>query len=257
MTPGSTSPADVARLSEAARDVVARVRGGERVTYDDLDHEVAAEVRTFARRFSMAIGEKPHTRTEPRTSGIAGWPRRQADAALNPLFSLADLSAVQRRCYDDALDVLAPQGDLPGMVALVGPRGTGKTFLACVIGQNLAAAAEGAPTPGAFVYDVAGDLFAAQRRSFGTRSGLDPLGSARLAELLCLDEIQERVASEWEQQEFTRLLDYRYREGLPTLLIGNLRPDELPNCLGQSVISRLQESGALIECGGESRRVAL
>ena len=65
--------------------------------------------------------------------------------------------------------------------------------------------------------------------------------------LLVLDEIHEIAGSEWELRELVSLMDARYREERDTLLIGNATRDALSDLLGPSIVSRMRETGGVIE----------
>lgn len=183
-----------------------------------------------------------------------------------------------------------------GMVALLGPRGAGKTLIASALAHNALAqrsryrvavekAREACRARGdhrtqihepaeplwfgvtAARYWVLADLLAGERASWSkVRTGweragsppftpdVSPLEDAHVVDLLVLDEIQERAESEWEDREMTRLLDARYRQCRSTILIGNLKPDEVGTRLGASIVSRLAEGGEIIACAWESFR---
>lgn len=241
--------------------------------WDEHCNAVAGEVDRYCEARCHLVQVDRCGRIHPRmTFSSAGhievtWPLRQVKAMQSESFSLASLTEPQRAAYESALRVLCPEDGDAGIVLLTGKRGTGKTLLACVLANNAwvgrgARAQADAPGPGERrgadwhgpLYFTVGDLFGEQKRYFNHNEGWEPLMRMRRADLICLDEIQERGGSEWEQAELTRLVDYRYRQCLPTILVGNVKPEELTSCLGPSIVSRLQETGALIQCDWESFR---
>lgn len=136
-----------------------------------------------------------------------------------------------------------------GIVALIGPRGTGKTRLAAEAMRNFS------PDQGA--YTTAMGLFLRIRASFGKKSGeaeSDIVSEMVSTPLLVLDEIQERGNTPWEDRLLTHILDKRYGAMTPTIVIANLTEAGLVDCLGDSIISRLQETGGVIEIAGPSHR---
>lgn len=145
-----------------------------------------------------------------------------------------------------------------GCVLLTGDRGRGKTHLATLIGCEWLAWGLGWPR-----YWRAADLFADQRRWFDRKvnewgSAIpEPLGQARECDLLVLDEVQERVGSDYEQAELVRLLDTRYAEIRPTVLITNRTPKEAITTIGPSAFDRLKEGGGIVECNWPNMRDAL
>ena len=80
---------------------------------------------------------------------------------------------------------------------------------------------------------------------------MDELGRA---DLLIIDEIQERKNSGAEDQILVHLIDARYASNRPTILIGNMTKPELSKSLGPSIVSRLHENGAAIDCDWPSFR---
>tara|TARA_R100001163_G_C5059268_1_gene195941 strand:- start:1392 stop:1640 length:249 start_codon:yes stop_codon:yes gene_type:complete len=74
------------------------------------------------------------------------------------------------------------------------------------------------------------------------------------APLLVLDEFTEIRGNEFEQEELTRIVDKRYGKMVPTLIIGNDKPEDAMNILGPSIWSRLMEEGGCIHCEWPSYR---
>jgi len=141
-----------------------------------------------------------------------------------------------------------------GIAVLVGPRGTGKT--------RIAVEAMRAATTNLFPlrYTSAMGLFLDIRATWG-KSGRGTTTEAEVIEdhasrpILCIDEIQERGHTEWEDRLLTHVIDRRYGEMRPTILIANLVESALPECLGPSIYSRIQETGGVIRMDGTSHRV--
>lgn len=146
------------------------------------------------------------------------------------------------------------------MLALLGPRGTGKTQLSAVLAYNcLAWAKQGASEDPDILkawkdphYIRLADLLSGAKQAFGTDR--DPLGDASQWGLLILDEIGESRQSDYDQKELVRLIDRRYGALLPTIVIGNMKPEMLVATLGESSVSRLQETGMIVQCNWPSWR---
>lgn len=137
-----------------------------------------------------------------------------------------------------------------GIIALIGHRGTGKTRLAAEAMRNLA------PEKG--LYATAMGLFLRLRASYGKASKESEDEIVRemaRTPLLILDEVQERGNTAWEDRILTHILDRRYGAMMPTIIIANLTEAALVDCLGESIISRLSETGGIIEITGPSHRV--
>lgn len=172
-------------------------------------------------------------RTELPKRYRAEWPRPQ----LDPVW-MGHFRKVMQKCEDG------------GIVALIGPRGTGKTRLAAEALRNLA------PEKGS--YTTAMGLFLRIRASFGKtsrESESDIVSEMATTQLLILDEVQERGNTAWEDRILTHILDRRYGAMAPTIVIANLTEAALVDCLGDSIISRLTETGGILEIDGPSHRL--
>jgi DNA replication protein DnaC len=154
-----------------------------------------------------------------------------------------------------------------GIVILFGDRGPGKTRMAYELAHE-----PDYPLPWVnpedkysslrrpAIYRTAMGIFLEIRNTFrkdSPESELDVMEALSGAVLLVIDEIQERGESRFEDQKLTSIIDARYREGRPTLLIGNFKnAQELVAGISPSVLSRIQEGGGAIHCDWPSFRAA-
>jgi len=137
-----------------------------------------------------------------------------------------------------------------GIIGLIGNRGTGKTRLAAEVMRDFARI-QGR-------YATAMGLFLRIRSTFGKKGGeseSDIVRELSKAPLLILDEIQERGGTEWEDRLLTHILDARYGDMRSTLVLANLDRDALALQLGDSINSRLIETGGVLEMTGPSHRL--
>lgn len=156
--------------------------------------------------------------------------------------------------------------DAGGIAALIGQRGTGKTFLASLAARRLilrasedAAVSRDVGTP--VVYTTALDLFLTIRDAMRQPGGSELAAMKRYNApgLLIIDEIQERGETPWEDRVLVEIVDKRYGACKPTVIIANLRRDVLADRLGPSIVSRMHEGGTVIACewpGYRGRKVA-
>lgn len=142
------------------------------------------------------------------------------------------------------------------IVALVGPRGTGKTQMATELARRFIPIwiAKGFQRQARYCRVM--DFFMAIKESYGEKGGTEsdaffPFIQPRL---LVLDEVQVRNGTGWEDNALTYLLDRRYGEQRSTILISNLSVDSFVSSIGDSIVSRLEESGAVIVCDWGSFR---
>ena len=74
-------------------------------------------------------------------------------------------------------------------------------------------------------------------------------------DFLVIDEIDKRYGSSVEFLEINRLVNARYSEMLPTLLLSNAKDSkEVQDLLGMAVVDRLTEGGAIIPINSDSYR---
>jgi DNA replication protein DnaC len=194
---------------------------------------------------------------------LAG-PTPSYDAAVNALLTL---------------DGKTKWSDLPqnpgGIVCLVGPRGTGKTHLACATLNYLNAWSSN--LTGEIFCNVqrrryrpwgeywrALDMFTAIKASFGGKgiSGWEQPNQKEIiarwtnAACLVIDETQVRSDTAWEDSIITNLVDQRYADLRPTILISNLTVDAFMRSIGDSIESRVIEDGQIVVADWPSFRDA-
>jgi len=134
---------------------------------------------------------------------------------------------------------------------LSGGRGVGKTQMAAELMKLVTS--DGRPAR----YTTATRFFMAIKATYKhdqTRTESDVLDEFRRPSLLVIDEIGKRSESEWENNLLFELLNSRYGDMTDTLLIDNRTPKEIEQAIGDSIISRMIETGGIIKCDWESFR---
>jgi DNA replication protein DnaC len=63
---------------------------------------------------------------------------------------------------------------------------------------------------------------------------------------LILDEVGVSFRSEAEKTQLFDVLDGRYREMRPTVIVSNLNAKDLQECLGPRIFDRLMEAGSTV-----------
>lgn len=124
---------------------------------------------------------------------------------------------------------------------LLGKPGTGKTHLAAAIAGHVMRL--GGATA---VYRTVSGLLQYVKGSYDRDSGYSE-AQAFLSlvepDLLILDEIGATKPTEYEQATVFAVINGRYEEQLPTVIVSNLGPKELPAALGERCMDRLREGG--------------
>ena len=135
------------------------------------------------------------------------------------------------------------------IIALCGPRGTGKSQLAGSLARFCAS--EGRSV----IYKTAMGIFLEIKATFGGKGDTEAILSGLAApKLLIIDEAQERAETAWEDQLLGHLIDRRYGAMRDTLLISNQTKDEFKESIGASVSSRIVETGGIAVCDWPSYR---
>lgn len=137
-------------------------------------------------------------------------------------------------------------------LVLTGGPGTGKTHLACavanaVMDEHIAVCKFGTV---ATVLRYIKDTY----RKDSDRSEQDAINDLIRPELLIVDEVGVQVGSEHEKLLMFEVLNARYQELRPTILISNLSGGELEEFMGQRVMDRYRECGSILAFDWDSYR---
>lgn len=193
----------------------------------------------------------PMTTESARRFMSVTFPARHLDAA----FAQTALTPAQRVWTRSAKRAVAQRS----IALLHGPRGTGKTFVATRLARDWCESGCNAGE-GRVRYFRLADLFADQTRWFDRKHDdngnavPEPLLVARNCGLLILDEIHDRLDTDYARSELARLIDVRYAEKRPTVLITNRNSNQISAVIGVSAAERILEGGAVIECAGANQR---
>lgn len=136
------------------------------------------------------------------------------------------------------------------IIPIIGVRGAGKTQLAVAairyVCEHKAYAS----------YTKAMAIFLDLRDAMiqKERSEKEAIKSYTTQRLLVIDAMEVRGETDFENRVLDYIIDMRYDAGLDTILISNQKKEEFTQSLGPSIVSRIHESGELIECVWDSFR---
>lgn len=123
---------------------------------------------------------------------------------------------------------------------LLGTPGTGKTHLAAAIADHVMR-----NTKACAMYRTVGSILQYIKGSYGDSDYSEQQAFATLTkpELLIIDEVGATKATEFELATLFQIINSRYEEQLPTILISNLAPEEMAAAIGERCVDRLREGG--------------
>ncbi|MBV8667045.1 MAG: ATP-binding protein [Burkholderiaceae bacterium] len=131
-----------------------------------------------------------------------------------------------------------------------GRPGTGKSHLAIAIGHEVM-------RKGTVLYTSAIDAVRLVRDSWrrdAERSETQVLRMLAAIDLLILDEVGVQYGTEAEQISLFDIIDKRYRDLMPTILISNLGTGDMKAFLGERSYDRLREDGQWVKFDWDSQR---
>jgi DNA replication protein DnaC len=179
--------------------------------------------------------------------------RLQRSATIPPLFADVALSDydVTTRGQRSALtvcktfvDTFPEQFDRGRSLLFTGKCGTGKTHLACAVGnmvmdQHLARVKFG----------TASELLRSIKETYrkgSAKSEQQTLGDLLSVDLLIIDEVGAQSGTAHELQLLFELFNGRYQDLRPTILISNFNLDELESFLGERIMDRFRECASVL-----------
>ena len=138
-----------------------------------------------------------------------------------------------------------------GWVALIGTRGTGKTHLLAAVANLLISRGESA------LYVVEPDFLDYLRAGYDaemvSESASRRMEDVRSCPVLLLDDVMAGQRTTWTDEQLYRLLNYRYNEGLATVVASNVSLDKLE----PRIASRLRDTSLsqVVVLAGEDQRL--
>jgi DNA replication protein DnaC len=140
-------------------------------------------------------------------------------------------------------------GKVSGMI-FIGKTGTGKNHLACgIIHKIIEQGGTALITTAMKIIRTIKDSW----RDYETKEG-DIIDLYTQPGLLVIDEIGVQFGSDTEKLYISEIINDRYEAMRPTLLLGNIKLDELIDQLGDRPIDRFREGGKIVQFDWESHR---
>lgn len=133
-----------------------------------------------------------------------------------------------------------------------GTAGTGKTHIAYAIAYYCSKEI----SPATF-WNIP-ELLKTIRDDFGQRAENKSGEFKKIMEsrnLLVLDDLGAEKMSDWVEETFYIIINYRYEEMLPTIITSNYSLDELSTRLNDRIVSRIAGMCDVVELKGKDRRI--
>lgn len=178
-----------------------------------------------------------------RKLGISGIPERFTSRTLETYSAKSEGQQRALTFASDYAEGFAKVLETGRCAIFCGKPGTGKTHLA--VGVGLKVMARNGNVLFTTVQRMMRRVKDAWRKDSG-ESESEVIGLFVLPELLIVDEIGVQFGSDFEKNMMFDILNERYENRLPTLLLSNLTAGEVKNFLGERVFDRLREDGG--EC---------
>jgi DNA replication protein DnaC len=192
--------------------------------------QVEAEQRAQCRREQIAANRKR-----------AGIPARFASATLESYVASDEGQKRALRFAKAFAENFAAAEEAGNSLTFYGKPGTGKTHLACAVANHILDAGR------TVIYRQTIELVRAIRdtwRRGSDESETSVIEKYRSVGLLILDEVGVSFGGEAEKTQIFDVLDGRYREMRPTLIVSNLSAKGLQECLGERIYDRLMQNGS-------------
>lgn len=160
-------------------------------------------------------------------------------------------SVIQKGRWGEELSKLKSKIGTGFSAALIGGRGNGKTQMAV---ELMRYAAEMSRTS---LYTTAIGFFMAIKSTYkkeADKTEEEIVTRFSKPKLLVIDEVGRRGETDWENNLLFELLNRRYAALKDTILICNQTAAEFSAGIGPSIISRMNESGGIIQCDWPSFR---
>ncbi len=171
----------------------------------------------------------------------AGIPRRYLDAQVDPDCKHKKMARahVMGKAYLGKFDQLMSDGV---SMVMCGGVGTGKTHLACAVAGTLAE--RGHKVKYQKLISMITDVRSAYNRE-SSRTRQDIVDEYISPDLLVLDEIGVQSCTADEMGIIYEILDGRYDQARPVIVIGNLTLKDMEKMIGERCVSRLKDKGGV------------
>jgi DNA replication protein DnaC len=165
----------------------------------------------------------------------------------------------------EAFNKSKPVVESGGILVTYGTNGTGKSRMAYELAKVCNMPRSEFPPVGMSsirksrpcYYTTAVMLFMELRESFTPKAEMSEMQIVKKyseAAFLVIDEIQERGETSFEDRKLTSIIDARYADGRPTMLISNYSREKFAQAMSPAILDRIRENGLGLHFDWESYR---
>jgi DNA replication protein DnaC len=220
----------------------------------DCNTEIEEEEAQLRERYDTCSADDPHVehRLHDLMLAAAGVPPRYRSAHLQEWRDDHEgMEGVGQKlkAYVEGFDIALERGK---NMIFVGNPGTGKTYAACAIVNEIILKRDHTAR-----YVTANDFLTRLRNTYSADAEereIDVLADYIGPSLLVIDEVGRHKDSQHATDSLFALLDRRYREVRPTILISNMSKDDIVSYLGDALVSRLRQDGQMLGFYWEDQR---
>jgi DNA replication protein DnaC len=194
--------------------------------------------------------QRMHGKRLREIQNLSGIPARFATKTLADYRANTEGQRIAKTICERYAESWAEQYRKGGSLILTGGVGTGKTHLACAIGNQIMPAHLASVSFGAV-----STVIRSVRSTYGGKgSETQALNDLLKPDLLIMDEIGAQAGTDHELQLVFEIINKRYENLRPMILISNLTADDLLKYLGKRVMDRFAECGLVVACDWASYR---
>jgi DNA replication protein DnaC len=181
----------------------------------------------------------------------SGIPKRFAERIFENYVAQTPAQKRALQLCNRLAEAIVADGDNGTSLILCGNPGTGKTHLACAIGSHLIEHCKSVQF--ATVLAAIRSIKDCYRKD-SARTESEAIHAMVEPDLMIFDEIGCSLGSEHERMLIFDIINERYQQCRSTILISNLNREQLTDYLGERIMDRFRESGAVIPFDWSSYR---
>ena len=182
----------------------------------------------------------------------AAIPRRYIDCDFdNYVVDVPGQQTALDVCWDYA-EHFAERASKGSSLILCGNPGTGKNHLASAIARTVLSM--GRSVLHVTAYDVIARIRQTWQRGIGNSTELEVIRGFAEADLLIIDEVGKTFGSDGERVHLFEVIDHRYRDMKPTIILSNEGVEGVEKYLGAAAFDRRCQNGGLLLFDWQSYR---